>query len=74
MPNIKKKQFKDMPTGILHAGSFNGKYVWHSEDGGKTWWSGFIFSSSAGVTRKQLMEMAVSIIQDLPKEHRDAGN
>ena len=65
----KQKWFKDGPDGIqLHVGRFRGDSVWHSDDGGKTWWSGFMFSSHSKVTRKELVDMAVSIIQDSPPD------
>lgn len=60
---------KDNPNGQqLHAGEFRGKSVWHSDDGGKTWWSGWIFSHSANVTRQELINMAVSIMRDTPND------
>jgi hypothetical protein len=66
--NAKKiKLFKDSPGGIqLHAGEFRGKPVWHSDDGGKTWWSGTVFSHNTMVTSDELIQMAVSILQDTP--------
>lgn len=64
----KTKLFKDGPGGIqLHAGKFRGDSVWHSDDGGKNWWSGHIFSHNAKVTREELVEMAVSILRETPK-------
>ena len=62
-----KRLFKDHPDGEqLHAGEFRGKPVWHSDDGGSTWWSGWMFSHPSSVTREELVNMAVSIIRDTP--------
>ena len=61
----KKKWFKDGPDGIqLHAGTFRDDAVWHSDDGGKTWWSGHMFSHDSHVTREELIALAVGILQD----------
>lgn len=63
----KAKWFKDGPAGVqLHAGNFRGKPVWHSDDGGKTWWCCTMFSHTTAVTREELVEMAVGIIRDTP--------
>jgi hypothetical protein len=50
----------------LHAGTFRGRALWHSDDGGKTWWCGTMFSHETVVTREELVEMAVGIIHDIP--------
>jgi len=60
----KKKMFKDGPDGEqLHAGMFLGERRFHSDDGGETWWSGYMFS---GVTRQELIDLAVSILRAVP--------
>lgn len=60
--------FRDSPSGLqLHAGRFRGKPLWHSDDGGKTWWCGMMFSSITAVTRDELVEMAVGILRDTPE-------
>ena len=74
----KQRLFKDHPEGLqLHAGNFRGKRVWNSDDGGKSWWCGYLFSNEAKVTRKELIEMVVSILQDTPnaphEPRRDSG-
>jgi hypothetical protein len=59
----KGKLFKDGPDGVqLHAGKLHGKRILHSDDGGKTWWSGTFIQC----TRKELIDLAVSILQDTP--------
>ena len=61
--------FKDHPGGLqLHAGKFRGSPVWHSDDGGKTWWCGRVFGRETKVTQKELVAMAVSILRDAPDE------
>ena len=63
----RKRLFKDHPDGLqLHAGTFRGKSMWHSDDGGKTWWCGTMFSHTTAITREELVAMAVSIIRDTP--------
>jgi hypothetical protein len=63
----KQRLFKDHPDGLqLHAGTFRGRAVWHSDDGGKTWWCGTMFSHTTAVTLAELIEMAVGIIRDTP--------
>ncbi len=66
-PKKPAKWFKDGPEGVqLHAGEFRGnKKVWHSDDGGKTWWSGFMFSPSTELTRDELIKLAVTILQNV---------
>ena len=49
----------------LHAGKYKNDSVYHSDDGGKTWWSGFMFD---GITKKQLLKLAISLIQDLKEQ------
>jgi hypothetical protein len=62
----KQKLFKDGPDGVqLHAGTFRERKIWHSDDGGKIWWSGYMFSHEAKMTTKELIKMAVSILQDV---------
>jgi len=65
----KTKWFKDGPDGVqLHAGRWRGRDVWNSDDGGETWWCGYQFSNDAKVTRDELIEMAVSILQHTPNK------
>jgi len=65
----KQRLFKDHPDGLqLHAGTFRGKPMWHSDDGGKTWWCGTMFSHTTAMTREELVAMAVSIIRDTPND------
>lgn len=49
----------------LHVGKFRDGDVWHSEDDGKTWWSGRQFSHDTNVTHDELIEMATSTLTDL---------
>ena len=68
MKSKKPTLFRDHPEGLqLHAGHFRkGNHtVWHSDDGGRHWWSGYIFGHDAKVTRKELISMAESILRDL---------
>ncbi len=59
----KAKLFKDGTDGVqLHAGKLHGKRILHSDDGGKTWWS----ATFINCTRKELVDLAVSILQDTP--------
>jgi len=68
----KQRLFKDHPDGLqLHAGTFRGKRVWHSDDGGKTWWCGTMFSHATAMTREELVELAVGIIRDTPNARLD---
>jgi len=69
----KKKLFKDDPAGEqLHAGRIRGKFAFHSDDGGKTWWSGLMFSHEAKVTSKELEQMALSVLRELPNLTKEA--
>jgi hypothetical protein len=64
----KPRLFRDHPDGLcLHAGKFRGHDLWHSEDGGNTWWCGHLFSGDAKVTLDELIEMAVGILRDAPR-------
>ena len=61
----KKKLFKDHPGGVqLHAGTHKGESRFHSDDGGKTWWSSCFFKG----TRQELIDMAVSILQETTRK------
>lgn len=54
----------------IHASEFRGSPLWHSEDNGKTWWSGMMFSHSVNVTRDELIEMAIGILRDVPAKRK----
>jgi len=56
------------PTPELHAGSCRGRALWHSDDGGETWWSGGVLALAVNVTRRELVEMARSVIESLTDE------
>lgn len=71
--SMKKVLFKDSPDGLqLHAGLFRGHALWHSDDGGKTWWCGTVFSHTVAVTREELVDLAVSIIRDVPNAENES--
>lgn len=57
-------------TEQIHAGAFRGSPLWHSEDDGKTWWSGYMFSHSSHVTREELLDMALGVIRDVPVKEK----
>jgi len=51
----------------LHAGEFRGSALYHSDDGGLTWWGGRWISQTALMTRAELVELAASILRDLER-------
>jgi len=72
-PMKKQRLFRDYSDGLqLHAGALRGKPLWHSDDGGETWWSGRIFSHDANITRAELIEMAEGIIRDTSNAGHEA--
>lgn len=48
----------------------HGSSLWHSDDGGKTYWSGQWYHR----TPKQLKEEAESVLRDLRKNHAEIFN
>ena len=69
MPKKKQVLFKDRPSGLqMHAGKcpLGKSSVWHSDDGGKSWWSGYVFGHGAKMmTTKMLRGMCRSVLHDL---------
>lgn len=62
----KQLSFKESPRGVqLHAGLIDETYVWHSDDLGRTWWSGCMFSHSYKMTKNKLLKLCKGIIKDL---------
>lgn len=59
-------KFSESPAGVqLHAGSFNKKPIFHSDDH-KTYWNACMFKK---LTPEELLSIANSIIADIYTNH-----